>query len=123
MPLHRLCVVGFLLVGLAACQQDAASSDKPDSDESWVVVHNETGVTLVELNVAPSPGTGLGWGDNQFGEDTLKHGKSFTLKAVPCPDEYDLRALSADGGEATRGAVSLECGESFDWEVNGFSGT
>jgi len=116
-------VPAFMLgFALASCKQDNIEAPSPGPNEAWIRLHNDTGVTLTEFYVVPAPEGGTGWGDNQFGEETLRSGRTFILKGVPCPDEYDMRALGDQTGEVQLQGVSLQCGESFDWEINGFPG-
>jgi hypothetical protein len=131
----RFLAILLLALVIASCHQkdptpppdpappaEVPDPPKPAADEGWVVLHNDTGVTLVEFNVVPSPEGGFGWGENQFAEDTVKDGKTFTLKAVPCPDDYDLRAVGAGGEEAVHKQAPISCGAQFDWELSNFSG-
>ena len=104
-------------VVLAACQSER-DPPSPGADEAWLEVRNDSATQIVEVNLTFSPAAD--WGVNQLGSQTLLPGKAFQLRAIPCPEAYDMRVVNDAGGETTRSAVDLPCGETEDWRVTDF---
>ena len=107
--LKRALVAGMVVV-VGTASVTALAADKKTAS---VKVVNQSDWSLDKLFL--SPVHEAKWGPDQFGDEVVEKGESFTLTNVPC-DTWDVKLVDEDGDVCIVEAVDI-CASNETWTI------